>query len=25
VRQRDVQRRWIGWFEEYLGKKVGTQ
>jgi dipeptidyl aminopeptidase/acylaminoacyl peptidase len=25
VRQRDVQRRWIGWLEQYLDKKVGTQ
>ncbi|HEX9367998.1 MAG TPA: S9 family peptidase [Vicinamibacterales bacterium] len=25
VRQRDVQRRWIGWLEEYLEKKISTQ
>ena len=25
VRQRDVQRRWLGWLEEYFGKRVSTQ
>jgi dipeptidyl aminopeptidase/acylaminoacyl peptidase len=25
VRARDVQRRWIGWLEQYLNAKGGTQ